>query len=226
VIKLPGQRPQLNSACTLAARGLAQQSQDGVSIPLHPAVRYLILVLLAQIIRTCSAPPGVLLSPTTDMPEVVRALTEVLRVPTVASAGSVIAFDLQSVSVNLTDVPLDEVLSYRKENLKTYREYARSVREFARDVSLLPEEDRAIAFADRQSKLDDLASDLRRKSRAAWKLPASFALGLAGATWTYASGNLIGALLSASALFLKGPGLSKPEAGAFSYLFAAHKRYA
>ena len=34
----------------LASRGLARKSRDGVSIPLHPSIRYLILVLLAQIL--------------------------------------------------------------------------------------------------------------------------------------------------------------------------------
>src|SRR2546430_12714588 len=35
----------------LKARGLARESKDGVSIPMHPAVRLIILVLLSQILR-------------------------------------------------------------------------------------------------------------------------------------------------------------------------------
>jgi hypothetical protein len=210
----------------LAARGLALKSQDGVSIPLHPSVRYLILVLLAQIIRTRGAPPNTELSPATDQTRIVRALTEVLGVPILPSAGNVVAFDLQSVSVDLSSIPLDEVLSFRAENLAAHRRYARSARQFARELSLLPEAARTAAFVDRQSELDDLASDLRRKARSAWRQPASFALGLAGAGWTLVTGNPLGALLSASALFAKGPGAARAEAGAFSYLFAAHERYA
>jgi len=210
----------------LASRGLARKSRDGVSIPLHPSIRYLILVLLAQILRPRGAAIGFDLSPATDQFPIVRALTEILGLPAAPSAGNVIAFDLQSVSVDLSSIPLDEVLSFRAEHREAHRKYARSAREFARELSLMSDEDRSAAFKDRQSQLDDLASDLKRKARAAWKLPASFALGLAGASWTLASGNPIGALLSAGALVLKGAGSAPPEAGAFSYLFAAHGKYA
>jgi hypothetical protein len=210
----------------LSARGLARASQDGVSVPLHPHVRYLILILLAQILRSKGDSVGLELSPATDQVQIVRALTEVLGLATVQSTGSVIAFDLQSVSVDLGSVPLDEVLDFRTQNLEAHRRYVRSARKFARELSLMPEKDRAASFADRQADLDDMASDLKRKARSAWKLPASFALGLAGAGWTATTGNPVGALLAASALLVKGPGTPKVETGAFSYLFAAHERYA
>jgi hypothetical protein len=35
----------------LKSRGLARDSEDGLSVPLHPAVRALVLVLLSQILR-------------------------------------------------------------------------------------------------------------------------------------------------------------------------------
>lgn len=169
---------------------------------------------------------GLDLSPVTDQFRIVRALTEFLNLPAAPSVGHVVAFDLQSVSVDLSAVPLDEVLSYRAEHRNEHRRYIRSVREFARELSLMPEQDRTAAFQDRQSQLDDLASDLKRKARSAWKRPASFALGLAGASWTYTTGNPIGALLAAGALVLRGAGSDQHEAGAFTYLFAAHEQYA
>lgn len=210
----------------LQSRGLARKSEDGVSIPLHPFVRYLILVLLAQILRPRGSLMGLDLSPVTDQFRIVRALTEFLNLPAAPSVGHVVAFDLQSVSVDLTSVPLDEVLSYRAEHRKEHRRYIRSVRQFARELSLMAELDRTAAFRDRQSQLDDLASDLRRKARLAWRRPASFALGLAGASWSYATGNPVGALLAGGALVLRGTGSEQRETGAFSYLFAAHEQYA
>jgi hypothetical protein len=36
------------------------------------------------------------------------------------------------------------------------------------------------AFALRQAELEEMASELRKKSRQAWRKPASFGLGLAG----------------------------------------------
>ena len=90
----------------------------------------------------------------------------------------------------------------------------------------VPGPDRAATLSDRHETLDDLENDLRRAARRAWKRPASFALGLAGASWTYATGDPIGAILAAGALALGGSGSPPKEAGAFSYLFAAHERYA
>jgi len=210
----------------LEARGLARKSQDGVSIPLHPAIRYLILVLLAQILRPRGLSMGLDLSPATDQPRIVRALTEFLELPTAASAGHVVAFDLQTVSVDLSAVPLDEVLGFRTEHREVHRNYVRSVRAFARELSLMPELDRVAALTDRQRALDDMAHDLRSAANRTWKRPASFALGLAGASWTYATGDPVGAILAAGALALGGSGSTAKEAGAFSYLFAAHGRYA
>ena len=210
----------------LESQGLARKSKDGVSIPLHPAVRYVILVLLAQILRPRGPSMGLDLSPATDQFRIVRALTEFLDLPEAPSAGRVVAFDLQTVSVDLSSVPLDEVLGFRSENRAAHQKYARSVRDFARQLSLMPEVERQAAFTDRQAEIEDLASDLRRKARKAWRRPASFALGLAGAAWTYSTGNPIGALLAAGALAARGLSENDKEAGAFSYLFAAHEQYA
>lgn len=210
----------------LESRGLARKSKDGVSIPLHPMVRYLILVLLAQILRPRGASMGLDLSPATDQFRIVRALTEFLDLPEAPSAGRVVAFDLQTVSVDLSSVPLDEVLDFRSEHRTVHQKYARSVRDFARELSLMAEVDREVAFTDRQAEIEDLASDLRRKARKAWRQPASFALGLAGAAWTYSTGNPIGALLAVGALAARGLSGTDKEAGAFSYLFAAHEKYA
>lgn len=208
------------------AKGLAKQSKDGVSIPLHPAVRYSILVLLAQILRPQGPALGLDLSPATDRFEIVQALTELLNVPTTPSAGHVVAFDLQYVSVDLSAVPLDEVLGFRAENSRAHREYVTSVRQFTRELSLISEADRAQAFQERQAQLDDLANDLKRTARKVWKRPASFGLTLAGAAWTYHSGDLFGALLAAAGGLMGLEGAPANEAGAYSYLFAAHQRYA
>lgn len=65
----------------LEERGLARETEDGVSIPLHPMVRYLILVLFAQILRPRGYELGLDLSPTTDQFRIVQALTEILNLP-------------------------------------------------------------------------------------------------------------------------------------------------
>jgi hypothetical protein len=84
-----------------------------VSIPLQPAVRSLVLVLLAQILRPYGARMGLDLSPVTDRPNVVTALTELLSLPDAPSTGSVVSFDMATVGVDFAPVPIDEVLDFR-----------------------------------------------------------------------------------------------------------------
>ena len=210
----------------LRTRGLASASKDGVSIPLHPQIRYLILVLLSQILRSKGATLGYDLCPATDMPKVVDALAELLDFPSNASSGRVVAFDLQTVSVDLSAIPLEEVLDFKATHGEEFRAYARSIRGFSREISLLPSSEREQAFSDRQAELDDLASDLKKTARAAWKRPATFALGLSGAAWTYGTGDWIGALIGGGSFLLNEVFSQPEERTAFSYLFRAHERYA
>ena len=160
----------------------------------------MIVVLLAQILRPKGKTLGMELLPATDRPELMQGLTDLFNLPTLPSAGHVVSSDLQTVGVDLSLVPLDELLDYRHENKDLYRSYARNVRGFVRDISTLPAPQRQGSLEDRQDELADLANDLRKTSRRAWKRPASFALSGAGAVWTAASGDFLAALLALGAL--------------------------
>src|ERR1700687_77045 len=208
----------------LKVRGLARDSEDGVSIPMHPLVRALILVLLAQILRPYGETIGKELSPATDRPELTDALSELLSLPQTASTGHVISTDLQTVTVDLGPVPISEVLSFRKQYYKEHRAYIRGVRKFVWDLSGLPQNELKPAMRQRQEELRDLAADLRKISRNAWKRPASFALSIVGAAWRLKRGDPIGALLSVGAAAL-GARSDANEVGAYSYLFKASKRF-
>jgi len=210
----------------LRSQGLAKNSEDGVSIPMHPIVRNLILVLLAQILRSKGGAIGFDLSPTTDWPQLVESLAEFLSLPIMPSSGHVISFDLETVAPDLTKVPLDEVLDFRRQNLKKYRKYTRSVRQFVREISLLTPKQRSTAFSDRQEELQDLAADLKKIGRKAWRKPASFALSMAGAAWTVKTGDPVAAIFTALTAGIAALPAKGREAGAYSYLFAAHQRFA
>jgi hypothetical protein len=210
----------------LKKKGLARDSEDGVSIPMHPIVRALVLVLLAQILRPHGATIHAELSPATDRPQLIGALTEVLSVPSAPSSGHVVATDLETVGVDLGSVPMDEVLAFRRENLEEHRAYARAVRKFVGELSRMPEKERSKAFNDRIEEIRDIANDLKTLSRKSWKRPASFALSIAGAAWTVKTGDPIGALLGAGAALLgSGDGGDTTKTGAYSYLFRAATRY-
>lgn len=207
----------------LLSMGLAKESTDGSSIPMHPAVRYLILVMLAQILRATSAKKGIDLSPITDRPQVLSSLKELLNISTAPSAGQVIQFDLEAVSADLSAVPLDEVLDYRNQNLEAHKLYMRSLRQFAREISVLPPYEQDLALADRQTALDDYAADIKRVSRAAWRKPATVGLGLAGAAWV-ATGDPLSALFAAGGIAFKEFGAGDEKLDAYSYLVSIGNR--
>lgn len=209
----------------LKARGLAKDTRDGVSIPLHPLVRALVLVLLAQILRPFGKARGYDLSPATDRSEMVGALRDLLNIESSPASGQVVTADLQAVGIDLSDVPLDEFLSFRQDNLKAFRTYSTSVRRFVRELSLTPEAERAREFAAREQEIKDIAESCRKTSKKNWKKGVRFALGASGAAWTATGGNLIGAALGLGGAIL-GLETSKKETGAYSYLFKARDTYA
>jgi hypothetical protein len=193
---------------------------------MHPMVRSLVLVLLAQILREPARALGFDLSPATDRPAIVDALRELLSLPQSPSTGRVVAFDMNTVGVDVGAVPLDEVLGFRKENLDQHRKYLRAVRLFVHQLSAMPPETQALAFQQRQEELESIASELRKTSRRAWKQPASFALTMIGAGWTASTGDPVGAVLAGAGGIL-GLGASEPaQTGAYSYVFTARSRYA
>lgn len=208
----------------LRKRGLAKDTEDGVSIPMHPKVRSLVLVLLSQILRPYGDRINANLSPATDLDNMVRALSELLSIESQPSSGSVVEFDLNAVSVDLAAVPFGEVLDFREEHLDAHKRYMLSVRKFAMELSRMPKEEQEVTFELRQAELNDLANDLRRRSRRSWRRPASFALSLAGSILSTLTSPIAGIMAAAGAL-AGYERSSQTDAGVYSYLFRANRRW-
>jgi hypothetical protein len=98
----------------LRERGLARDSAHGVSVPLHPAVRAAVLTALPQLLRAPAEQAGFALQPASPNPQRVRDLVSTLRLPFLPTAGHVAACDLEQVTLDLSTVPLDEVLGFRR----------------------------------------------------------------------------------------------------------------
>ena len=211
----------------LKSRGLAADSSDGVSIPMHTTVRSLILVLLAQILRPKGESMGLTLSPATDQKRVVDTLGEIIssKDSSSPSVGDVVSFDMAEVGIDLGPIPIDEILDFRKQNYRQHRDYIQSVRDFAHELSRIPSDEREVKFEQRQEELEDRSSILRRIYKGSWRKPTTFAIGLAGAAIAYQSGNPIAALLSSGAA-IAGAVPDKPkEVDVYSYLFSAQQRF-
>jgi hypothetical protein len=211
----------------LTQRGLAKASDDGVSIPLHPDVRTTVLVLLAQIMREVGQRNNMILSPITADQSRVDDLRKVLARSKVDNAGAMVAFDLESVSFNLEHIPLDEVLEFRGEHGAEHRAYMRDIRRFVRELAKSDEASQDEMLADRREELADRADALRRIARKRWRRPlAKFMLGAFGGAWNLAEGNIVGAGTSLGAGLLDLNPDGGNVAGAYSYLFAAHRALA
>jgi hypothetical protein len=203
----------------LERRHLALPSEDGVSVPLHPVIRTSVLVLLSQLAPRVGRSRGLELIPITPSRERIMDLLTFLRRPGMPSAGDVVGLDTEVVGLDLTDIPLNQVLAFREEHGSAYRSYARNVRAFTRDLSLLDVDLRESALIDRRQELADFAGDLRRQSRAYWKRPlARVALGGAGAALSFAAANPLPAVLAGAAALLAWEP-QRDLGGAFSYLF-------
>jgi hypothetical protein len=209
----------------LIARDLARPSEDGVSVPLHPAVRTTFLVLLSQLARDAGRRAGMTLHPATANPDAIEDFIGVLSLPASPSAGHLVTLDLETVGLNLASVPLDDILEFREQHGAAYRAYARDVRRYVAELGLLAPEERRALLLDRQEELADLANDLRRTARRQWRRPlAALSIGAAGASWVVAGAALhplAGALALASTVLGLAP--SQPTATAYSYVLDARR---
>ncbi len=210
----------------LRERGLATETADGLSIPMHPTVRSTYLVLLAQLARTTGERRGLDLHPATNRPEAHDVITRTLNLPAMPSRGRVIDFDLETVSVDLDPVPLDEVLSFRDEHRAEHRRYMTDLRSFCRELTAIESDvERQRALADRRAELREAAEALRRRSWKSFRQPKnylSFGLGIVGAGVSTAMGNPVGAVVGV------GTALTRllPDKGGgsvYSYLFTAQR---
>lgn len=201
-------------------RGLAQATADGVSIPLHPYVRNLVLVLLAQVLRAAGPGVGAALHPVTDHPRMAGALGKVITSAAAPGHNDVIKTDLAFVAPDLSAVPLDEVLDFRDRYGAEYRSYSHALRTMSRDHADMDETDRRRTLEDRAEALSDLQDHLRRGARKDMAVKSVLGLGVVGSiAGAFVATPIIAAFGAAAggAGLLSGGASKAPEA--YSYLF-------
>jgi hypothetical protein len=207
----------------LQSRGLAHESRDGLSVPLHPVVRTTVLVLLSQLARSAGMRHGLDLHPITADRRALDSLIGTLSLSPMPSLGHVVALDLEAVALDLAPLPLDDVLDFRGQHTSDYRRYMRDVRRFIAELSPLPRDERERLLVDRREELADRAHQLRRLARRRWIQPlASVSVGAAGAAWFGAHGDPVTAALSLAA-GVAGAAVTKVNAEAYSYFFTVER---
>lgn len=209
----------------LRAKDLARLSEDGVSVPLHPTVRTTILTLLGQLSRAAGSKRGLVVHPTTQDHGAVEDLIATLSREAMPSCANVIALDLEPVGLNLSSIPLDDVLQFRVERRDAHRAYRRDLQRFMAELAAINEpEQRKALLLKRREEIADAAHDIRRAAgRAFGQSLSSWSLGLAGAAWAVTTGDPLGAALSAAGLVPKVFG-GADAVTAYSYLFAVQEK--
>jgi hypothetical protein len=188
-------------------------------IGVHSRLWVLILSLLVQILRPAGIRAGVDLQPITADKYAATLPLQASKQLRMISPADVVAFDLEWVAVDLTLVPLDEILDFRRQHGASYRAYADKLRTFLLELSLLPEAERQWLWVQRADETIEAAHALRRTMRTAWRQPsASIALGILGAAYAAHQQEWPAALIS---LLAGGAGASFPhrQQSAFTYLF-------
>ena len=210
----------------LRSRNLARPSEDGVSIPLHPAVRTAILVILAQLSRVAGNDRGLTIHPATNDTGAINDLINTLSRESMPSYNKVVTLDLEPVGLRLDSVPLEDVLQYRSENQDAHKVYMRNLQRFMVELAgIEAPEERETLLLERRQEIADAAHDMRRSAlRAFRKNLSSWSLGLAGGAWSLSTGDPIGLALTAVSLI---PGLFQQHetVTAYSYLFKIEHRF-
>ena len=95
--------------------------------------------------------------------------------------------DMQDVGVDLTGVPLEEVLDFRRQHGVQYRAYRRALRKYATAFAAVPPKERELLACERTEEIRDLASALRTARRSIARPLVGFGMAVAGAAWTLRS---------------------------------------
>lgn len=205
-------------------RGFASHFGPDDTILVDPDKWGLILAFLAQALRPAGLKQGLDLQPATDDLYLISSLIKALDLPRFPSAGHVLTFDLEQVSLDLTHTPIHEVLEFRERHGEQYRAYTSNLQRFAFEISALPVEDREASLIDRHLELADEADRLKRLARTWWRRPvATIGVGMAGAVWSGAQGDWASSIISLLGGIVGAGG--KPDArSAYSYLFKAQSK--
>jgi hypothetical protein len=113
----------------------------------------------------------------------------------------ILSGDLANVGVDLSRMPLADVLAFRNEHLAAYTQYMRDLRSMVRLVDTATDQpDLQRLMRDRQAELRGAADSLRRKARRSGiKTGLGVGLGLVGAGLTFGTGAIAGGAVAAVA---------------------------
>jgi hypothetical protein len=179
-------------------------AQDGLLLPdesTHeewaeiPGNASVVNSILAQAVRATAGQQGRLIEPVATRRDEARVFSAILdNAVENVGASDVVMSDLSAVTLNFCQVGLDDILDFRSRHRSEFRAYVLALQ------ALLASAPSSRDLADRRAALADEAHRLRELQRQRWtNLGGAVSLGIIGAAWTLASGDLLGALIGGTA---------------------------
>lgn len=181
----------------LAQEGLLfpDESTDG-ELAMIPGIASVANSILAQAVRATSGEQGRTIEPVSTRRDEARVFTAILE-DAVENVGTshIVTSELSAVSCDLAQVEPDDLLDFRARHQGEFRAYVLALQAL---VAQAPPSRDLVA---RKAALADEAERLRELQLRRWTTPgAAVNLGIIGATWTLASGDLLGALIARTAV--------------------------
>jgi hypothetical protein len=205
--------------------GLAAKPRPGRGVYLDGAAWQAILAFLAQALRPAGHQRGLNLLPATDNRRMISGFRALARQDRPVSEAQIVNFDLEQVTLDLSQAPIPDLLAFREAHGPEYRRYATDVRRFALELARLPPDEQLPLFRERREELGGEADRLIRVARTWWRRPlASVSIGLAGAAWEAAKDDWPCGII-ARAAGVAGAGGKPGDTGAYSYLFRSERTF-
>jgi hypothetical protein len=213
-------------------RGLVSKQIYHTIDHVDPSLRSLLLVVLAHAFRITTASTASRVHPVGAGADAGARFAELLAHVSPRRAveweqprpssflGPAVQSDYSVLGPDLSTVPLDDILAFRREHGEHYRAYARGLRSFLRETAALGEQDWSRALDDRREAIRQEAYELRRRSRSAFgRITAAAALTLLASSWTALhDGDPVGAALAALAAATGLPLSESPATTAYTYV--------
>ena len=135
-----------------------------------------------------------------------------------------VELDLNGIGTSLPNVPLDEILDFRRQHGAQYRAYALDVRKAAIELSMASPQQRRDLERLRLDGLRERADELRQLNRASFSSKLAVTLSLIGAGWSAKQGDdiagIVAGLAGLAGMFAQPPTLD-PQA----YLWAVRSHF-
>ncbi|OEJ21937.1 hypothetical protein AR457_39090 [Streptomyces agglomeratus] len=198
----------------MVRRGLASAEGEGLW-KLHPEVRLMVLVAYCRFLhREIQNTADFTLQPVLVDPYGSRPLQSEESFQSASSGPDrarrtwlsiqrtlrVVCSDWNEVGVDLSRIPLDEVLDFRDHHGTQFRSYAKGLRDLLTITEGLTDAQFEAELRARAARITDDAADLRTTLRRAFgRTTAGAVLAIAGAAWTATQGDIVGALVTTAA---------------------------